>query len=150
MNQYHGGPQCESNGFGGKDGMTQAPSIPSATSSVISEAAIRDLWPIFVEETLARLINGVREYGDSSFGRTPLELSQEIGQEQSDVLGWNFILWVRQRRIGLILQAAEDFVAAARSDESSELLMSPRCETIFRVLAEAIDGEAARRALVGG
>lgn len=85
-------------------------------TSAASERALRELWPVFTEEVLARipagggrdpaeqwpifteevfsrLLIGARTYGDKSFSRDPAELCGEMLQELDDVMGWGFVLW---------------------------------------------------------
>ena len=69
--------------------------LSSSADGAVSEAAIRDQWPIFCEEVLARLAMGAREYGDASFAQPAEVLVTEIQQELFDVCGWGFILSCR-------------------------------------------------------
>jgi hypothetical protein len=77
MNDFHKGPQR-------RDALPDLPPI--------SHHALNQLWPVFTEDVLARLVPGAQAYGDESFGREPAELIEEIRQEVRDVAGWSFIL----------------------------------------------------------
>ena len=113
MNNFHGGPQCLGESLSVVDGGMVGripPSVSRTMSSAFSRRALEELWPVYVEEVRTRLVGGIETYGDGSFGRTPYELCEEVSQEQLDVMGWNFILWVRQRRLGEVLRISEELI----------------------------------------
>jgi hypothetical protein len=53
----------------------------------------------FVAEVRTRMEQGHREYGDESFSRDPTDLTKEISEEITDIMGWAFILWTRLQSI---------------------------------------------------
>jgi len=65
----------------------------------ISANAISKDFPKFVSMVKKRLRAGAKAYGDVSFGRSPIELIDEIEQELFDVTGWAFILHHRLMKI---------------------------------------------------
>lgn len=73
---------------------------------VKSAKALATQWPQFVAMVEARLEQGVRDYGDKSFAKSPAALIGEIKQELLDVCGWGFILWDRLDRAEHALAAA--------------------------------------------
>ncbi len=58
-----------------------------------------ELFPDFLRAVLARLEQGEKQYGDTSFLKPPDKLAGEIEQELLDVCAWSFILWTRIREI---------------------------------------------------
>jgi hypothetical protein len=59
----------------------------------ISRDAIIRKWPLYESIVKDRLCTGARQYGDSSFNKSPNQLLDEISQELMDVTGWAFITW---------------------------------------------------------
>lgn len=59
----------------------------------ISRDAIVRKWPMYEAHVRERLITGARQYGDTSFNKSPSQLLDEISQELMDVTGWAFITW---------------------------------------------------------
>ena len=53
----------------------------------------------FVGRLRARLVEGAKRYGDSSFTRPAVELLDEVQQELEDVAGWSLLLWIRLDRL---------------------------------------------------
>lgn len=61
----------------------------------VSRDAITRLFPLYSNHLFDRLRIGAENYGDSSFGKGPDELLNEVQEELLDVSGWAFILWCR-------------------------------------------------------
>ena len=62
----------------------------------------------FCEQVRKRMEAGHREYGDGSFARPPTDLTQEISEEITDIMGWAFILWCRLQTLHKTLQEQDD------------------------------------------
>lgn len=61
----------------------------------VSRDAITRLFPMYSAQLCDRLRIGAEQYGDTSFGKGPDQLLNEIQEELLDVSGWAFILWCR-------------------------------------------------------
>ena len=64
-------------------------------------------FPRDMEVIRQRLINGARDYGDTSFDRPVLELIDEVAQEIDDQIGWSLLakqnLKALRRRVEMIM-----------------------------------------------
>ena len=72
----------------------------------ISDQAIREEWPRWMQDGLARLESGKLAYGDKSFSEDPLKLIEEADQELQDNHLWSFILHCRLMKLKRALTAA--------------------------------------------
>ena len=74
----------------------------------VSDQAINEDFPRFVEEIRKRLWVGADSYGDGSFSKDPVELLNEIENELLDVAGWGFITFCRIRELKKKLEAVKN------------------------------------------
>lgn len=77
----------------------------------ISKDAITRIFPLYSAHLHDRLRIGAEVYGDSSFGKGPNVLLNEIQEELLDVSGWAFILFCR------IQQLQEKLIEEAENGE---------------------------------
>lgn len=64
-------------------------------------------WPTFMEQLRARMEQGAREYGSSSFTRPTSELFGELEEEALDIAGWGFFAWCRIRKLKAAVEQGE-------------------------------------------
>jgi hypothetical protein len=74
----------------------------------ISDAAIKNDFPVWIENQYSRLKGGRDNYGDESFRKDPISSILEVMGELEDVSGWSFLLWCRCRRLIENMEAASD------------------------------------------
>jgi hypothetical protein len=82
------------------------PEMKSSTPR--SDEALERDWPRFQERVRARVEQGKRDYGDSSFLRSTPEVLDELQQEIEDINGWAFLIWSRIETFRLHLAAKEN------------------------------------------
>ena len=82
-----------------------------------------ELFPEFMEAVRRRMEKGRCLYGDLSFNRPPGALRQEIEEEIFDIVGWDYVLWVRLRQLRKQLEKLEvrheRLTSAATYDDST-------------------------------
>ena len=78
------------------------------TSTPVSDTALIEDWPVFVNTVLTRLHQGKKAYGDGSFSLDPKELLEEVSQECLDQAGWSFICWRRIQKMLVAIKEVEN------------------------------------------
>lgn len=73
----------------------------------ISNRAIGEDFPIFINMLVDRLRAGADQYGDASFSKDPKQLLDEIQQELLDISGWSFVLFCRIREMRRAIEGSQ-------------------------------------------
>jgi hypothetical protein len=87
------------------------------SSHPLSDQALNENFPKFVEELYIRLRGGADTYGDSSLVRKASEIIREQRQEARDISGWGFILDCRLAALEAVIVKLE-----ALTDDPQALL----------------------------